>query len=218
MSKWQLDDQIPLCLRIVTPKQVDGWVRLKGMKRERTRALGLDVYVKACCNTNWLLPHQIACTLLASTTSKAASKTACVFCELCRSWCVWLVAISMQPYLLPFSFFSWVTLLSWHPSFSFLPFHCVWHLCFHVLGPLLFLFMLHTPAPFPCQFTCLLAFLACAHHPCPISVKGFQQNGRKDQALCPVFCPLPEALLSASFCLCAWLSLFFCVSVPCFLG
>lgn len=184
MGELQLDHQIPLHLRTLAPKQVGGWERLKRVKWKKTWALRLDGYVVICCNTSSPNSMHLACQYHVKHSLQNCR------CFLCRSWCVWLVAISPQPCLRPFSFFSWVPLLSWHPYFPLLPFHCVWRLCFHVLGSLLFLSMLHTPASCPCQFTCLLAFLACAHHPCPISVKGFTQNGRTDQALCPAFCPL----------------------------
>lgn len=140
-------------------------------------------------------------------------------CFLCRSWCVWLVAISPQPWFLPFSFFSWVPLLSWHPYFPLLPSHCVWHLCFHVLGSLLFLFMLHTPASFPCQFTCLLPFWLVLTTPAPLAWRVLHRmEERTKHAVLLSVLSIPEVLLSASFCLCTQLSLFFCVSVPHFLG
>lgn len=78
----------------------------------------------------------------------------------------------MTPLLSPSSISLCVTLV----------FSCTWLLALLVHAP--------HPSSFPRQFTCLLAFLACAYHPCPISVKGFTQNARTDQALCPAFCPL----------------------------
>lgn len=210
MDKLQLDHQILLCLRILAPKQVGGRERLRGWN-------GKEPGFGARWLCDGLLQYQL------TSSSQNSMHLACQYRDkhslqncLCFLWIVQeLMCVTghyfLQPCLLLFSF-SWVPLLSWHPYFPFLPFHCGWRLCLPLLGPLLFLFTLHTPAPFLCQFTCLLAFLACAHHPCPISMKGFTQS--------PLSCFLssPEALLSASFCLCARFSLFFCVSVPRFLG
>lgn len=78
----------------------------------------------------------------------------------------------MTPLLSPSSISLCVTLV----------FPCTWFLAILVHAP--------HPCLIPLPIYLSAPFLACAHHPCPISVKGFTQNGRKDQARCPAFCPL----------------------------
>lgn len=113
MGELQLDHQIPLHLRILAPKQVGGWERLKRVKWKKTWALRLDGYVVICCNTSNSM--HLACQYHVKHSLQNCR------CFLCRSWCVWLVAISLQPCLLPFSFFSWVPLF--HDTLTFPFFH-----------------------------------------------------------------------------------------------
>lgn len=71
---------------------------------KRAWALWLDGDVTAGCNTNWLLPHQVARNLLAITKpEEACNAIACIPFESSRSWCVCLGAASLKPCLLPSS-------------------------------------------------------------------------------------------------------------------